>query len=186
MSEQGHPSAEVGRHWATSAADNTKTSDLTSSVWCPRVRKRNVGSVRNSVIASARLVTSGGDDAPERAFEAIVAAHVRRLYSLALPILDDAGEAEDAVQETLLKAWRARDSVSSWFASPWQGFPANTRRQKAPLTTEELKLLVATTPRVTVGGGTIAPCSSLASRVTSVAASWSPSTSRTSTRNNED
>jgi RNA polymerase sigma factor (sigma-70 family) len=67
--------------------------------------------VGNRVIASAGLVTSG-DDAPERAFEAVVTADVRRLYSLALSILDDAGEAEDAVQETLLKAWRAWDSLS--------------------------------------------------------------------------
>jgi RNA polymerase sigma factor (sigma-70 family) len=67
--------------------------------------------VGNSVIASAGLVTADGG-APERAFEALVTADVRRLYSLALSILDDAGEAEDAVQETLLKAWRAWDSLS--------------------------------------------------------------------------
>ncbi len=67
--------------------------------------------VGNSVIASAGLVASG-DGAPERAFEAVVTADVRRLYSLAPSILDDAGEAEDAVQETLLKAWKARDALS--------------------------------------------------------------------------
>jgi RNA polymerase sigma factor (sigma-70 family) len=67
--------------------------------------------VGNSVIGSAGLLTSG-DDAPERAFEAVVMADVRRLYSLALSILDDAGEAEDAVQESLLKAWRAWDSLA--------------------------------------------------------------------------
>ena len=60
------------------------------------------------MIASAGLVTSG-DDAPESAFEAVVAPDVRRLYSLALSIFADAGEAEDAVQETLLKAWRASE-----------------------------------------------------------------------------
>jgi RNA polymerase sigma factor (sigma-70 family) len=63
------------------------------------------------VIASAGRAASR-DDAPERAFEAVVTADVRRLYSLAFSILDDAGEAEDAVQETLLKAWRAWDSLS--------------------------------------------------------------------------
>jgi RNA polymerase sigma-70 factor, ECF subfamily len=49
---------------------------------------------------------------PELAFEALVAADARRLYTLALSILRDEGEAEDAVQETLLKAWRAWPSIA--------------------------------------------------------------------------
>jgi DNA-directed RNA polymerase specialized sigma24 family protein len=67
---------------------------------------RGSARVRNVANAWASLITSG-DAAPELDFEAVVAADTRRLYWLALSILDDAGEAEDAAQETLFKAWRS-------------------------------------------------------------------------------
>jgi RNA polymerase sigma-70 factor (ECF subfamily) len=48
----------------------------------------------------------------EAAFEsAVVAPHAERLLRLALAVVDDPGEAQDAVQETLLVAWR---HWSSW------------------------------------------------------------------------
>jgi len=48
----------------------------------------------------------------ERAFESTAMPEARRLYALALSILRDPGESEDAVQETLLKAWRSWPSLS--------------------------------------------------------------------------
>ena len=62
------------------------------------------------VIAAASVVPAG-ETMPERTFEAVAVADARRLYSLALSILRDEGEAEDAVQETLLKTWRSWESV---------------------------------------------------------------------------
>src|SRR5689334_18252285 len=40
------------------------------------------------------------------AFEALASVHADRLYTVALRILGDGGEAEDVLQETLLRAWR--------------------------------------------------------------------------------
>ncbi|MCW3025627.1 MAG: polymerase sigma factor RpoE [Solirubrobacterales bacterium] len=40
------------------------------------------------------------------AFEALAEVHAHRLYTVALRFLGDCGEAEDVLQETLLRAWR--------------------------------------------------------------------------------
>jgi RNA polymerase sigma-70 factor (ECF subfamily) len=40
------------------------------------------------------------------AFEALAEVHADRLYAVALRFLGDGGEAEDVLQETLLRAWR--------------------------------------------------------------------------------
>jgi RNA polymerase sigma-70 factor (ECF subfamily) len=45
------------------------------------------------------------------ALERLVGAQQRRLFHVALAILRDPGEAEDAVQETFLMAWRRWDAV---------------------------------------------------------------------------
>ena len=43
------------------------------------------------------------------AFEALAGLHVDRLYAVALRFLGDGAEAEDVLQETLLRAWRGID-----------------------------------------------------------------------------
>src|SRR5919202_5372251 len=59
----------------------------------------------------------GGDDG---AFERLVAGHRRELYAHCYRMLGSAADAEDALQETLLRAWRAlpqfagRSSLRSW------------------------------------------------------------------------
>ncbi len=44
-----------------------------------------------------------------RAFEALARRHQRALYRVALRVTGDAGEAEDALQDSLLDAWRHLD-----------------------------------------------------------------------------
>lgn len=54
------------------------------------------------------------------AFGRLVHLHQRRVFACALQMLSDRGEAEDAVQETFLRAWRAlarfdgRSKLSTW------------------------------------------------------------------------
>ena len=60
--------------------------------------------------AAVRTVAADGSSS-RRALEALVVAEQRRLYHVAYAILRDAGEAEDAVQESFVRAWRRWDSV---------------------------------------------------------------------------
>jgi RNA polymerase sigma factor (sigma-70 family) len=84
---------------------------MPTSVRISRVSKIASGSVSKGMIGSSSRTTTS-ESLSEQAFEALVAADARRLFTLALSILRDEGEAEDAVQETLLKAWRAWPSIA--------------------------------------------------------------------------
>jgi RNA polymerase sigma factor (sigma-70 family) len=69
------------------------------------------GSVGMGVTLSASSAMAS-EATPTRTFDSVVLQDARRLYSPALLILRDVGEAEDAVQETQLKAWRSWGTLS--------------------------------------------------------------------------
>ena len=70
--------------------------------------------------ASDDLVAAAGTG-DQRAFDGLVGPHVDTAFRLAVTMLRDRGEAEDAVQEATLKAWRAigrlrpGSNVRAWF-----------------------------------------------------------------------
>lgn len=69
-------------------------------------------------IAASSMTTSAA--VPTPTFDGVVAIDRRRTYALALSILRGKGEAEDAVQETLLKAWRSWSTPShANYVSRW-------------------------------------------------------------------
>ena len=56
----------------------------------------------------------------QRQFEALVHAHAGDLYRFAYWLCGDAARAQDLVQETMLRAWRALDSLKdAGAAKPW-------------------------------------------------------------------
>ena len=80
---------------------------------------RSVSSPADAAVPEAELIgrARAGDVG---AFEALAGVHADRLYAVAVRFLGDAGEAEDVLQETLLRAWRGirrfegRATVFTW------------------------------------------------------------------------
>jgi RNA polymerase sigma-70 factor (ECF subfamily) len=72
------------------------------------------------MIALATLMSGTDESHLAASFEAVALRERHRLYVLAVSILRDRGEAEDAVQETLVRAWKAwptlrdTDHSSGW------------------------------------------------------------------------
>jgi RNA polymerase sigma-70 factor, ECF subfamily len=63
---------------------------------------------------------SAAQSGDSRAFSRLIRLHQRRVYACAVSMLGDGGDADDAVQETFLRAWRAiarfdgRSQLSTW------------------------------------------------------------------------
>jgi RNA polymerase sigma-70 factor (ECF subfamily) len=57
--------------------------------------------------------------ADERAFSALVVRHRAELHGHCLRLLRSPADAEDALQDTLLRAWRSRHTFASGAARPW-------------------------------------------------------------------
>jgi RNA polymerase sigma-70 factor (ECF subfamily) len=59
------------------------------------------------MVQSATVEGAPVDERDERAFEAVARREARRLFGIAYTILRDPAEAEDAVQDVMVRAWRA-------------------------------------------------------------------------------
>lgn len=79
-----------------------------------RVRTRSMSDATEADLLEA---AQAGD---RRAFSRLVRLHQRRVYACAVSMLGDGGDADDAVQETFMRAWRAiarfdgRSQLSTW------------------------------------------------------------------------
>ena len=88
------------------------------------------------------------------AFEMIIRTHSRTLFAIAYGILQNREEAEDVVQESLIKAWKMRWRVRDPEKFPaWLSMIARHRahdvfrkRRSAPVTHEALEMSDANTP----------------------------------------
>jgi RNA polymerase sigma-70 factor (ECF subfamily) len=95
---------------------------LSAEAVCGGVRKSGREAIFSFMALPLDAVTSPARTADDDhlAFERAVMPEAGRLFGLALTILGDYGEAEDAVQETMFSAWRSwsalrdRSRKSSW------------------------------------------------------------------------
>jgi len=78
------------------------------------------------------------------AFGRLVRMHQRRVYACALQLLADSGEAEDAVQETFLRAYRAiakfdgRSELSTWLYRICMNVSLNILRKRRRAATTDI------------------------------------------------
>ena len=81
---------------------------VTDLGWC----RRGVGARVIPVSCGRWLTTQGRDDA-ESLIRSLYAEHGRSLLAYATRLTGDRAAAEDVVQETLLRAWKHADDLTS-------------------------------------------------------------------------
>ncbi len=87
------------------------------------VQRNGSGAVLQVMDADDRLIADLADDL-DSAFEGLVLAHQDRLYTIALRMLGDRGDAEEAAQDALVRAYRAlasydRARIAELRLRPW-------------------------------------------------------------------
>ncbi len=84
------------------------------------VASRSEAPISKMTEPSEAELLSAAQAGDRRAFGRLVRLHQRRVYACAVSMLGDGGDADDAVQETFMRAWRAidrfdgRSQLSTW------------------------------------------------------------------------
>lgn len=115
------------------------THPIHGCVWGVDFSEKDIGTSKAALPTAdedAPLVKRclGGDTA---AFEVLVERHQKRMYTIALRMLDDASDAADVVQEAFLAAYRALDGFraqarfSTWLTSIVMNASRNRLKQRA-------------------------------------------------------
>jgi RNA polymerase sigma-70 factor (ECF subfamily) len=90
------------------------------AVWMGQRKELKVTLVLEDRMTERRAATAAGRESASVEFVRLTARHLDGAFKLAAYLLGDAGEAEDAMQEALVRAWRAwpgmrdPDSVGPW------------------------------------------------------------------------
>ena len=103
---------------------------VTTPVLHPSSPAVEVPASEPSMMDSAeRIMVTAALAGDDEAFETVIRTYSRSLFAVAFAILRDRGEAEDVVQETLLKAYKTRWRVRS--VEKFQAWLASVARNRA-------------------------------------------------------
>jgi RNA polymerase sigma-70 factor (ECF subfamily) len=116
-----------------------------------RAADRDRDATKASAAADAQLLdrVRAGD---QQAMSEIFDRYGRMVYSVALRVLEDAGHAEDVMQEVLFKVWRepqmflaGRGSLAAWLAVMARNRAVDVLRRRKPMDTMEDVVLASKT-----------------------------------------